>query len=157
MSTCPKSLLLFILCRRKISGVMDLFRERSAWKPKPVIQGNKGWQDERRERQSCKMTELLLFMFHRSGSHYFPPSSPSCQHAALSPARAVVLLPSIGQTCYPQQCYRFAGFRAEKRWSISSPVWDFVLLVQRRAAKERGGRGQKQETPLLWDKLHPSI
>ena len=124
MSTPPKSLLLFGLCRRKNSGMMDLFRERSAQKLKPVIQRNKRADRLKGGRGSpVRKSELLLFMFHPSGSHYFLPSSPSRQRAALSPARTTVLLPSTGQTCFPQQRCRFAGFRAEKRWSISSPVW----------------------------------
>lgn len=126
ISTSSKhfSLLLFVLCRRKNSGMMDLFRERSSQKLKPVIQRNKKADRVKGERDSpARKTVLLFFMFHPSGSHYFPPLSPSRQRAALSPARTTVLLPSTEQRSSPQKHCGFAGFRAENRWSISSLVW----------------------------------
>lgn len=157
MSTFPKSLLLFGLRRRKISGMVDLFRESSAQELEAAIQRNKKADGVKGGRGSpVRKFQLLLTTFHPSGSHYVPPPSPSRQCAAPSPARPT------GRMCSPQQRCGFAGFRAEKRWSISSPVWlkeagwlNSVLLVQRRVAKKGGGRGEKQDTPLLWDKLLP--
>lgn len=137
----------------------DGFIQRSAQKLKPVTRRNKraGRVNGGRGGPVAK-TELLLLMFNLSGSHFFPAFisfTPAFLHAALSPAPAPVLLSSAGQACSPQQHCGFARFRAERGWSISSPVWlkesrwvNMVLLMQRRVAKEWGGRGQKQETPL---------
>lgn len=153
MNTSPKSLLLFVLCRRKISWMMDLFRERSDQKLKPVIQRNKRADRAKGGRGSpVRKTELLLFMFHPSGSHYFPrlPAccyEPSSYHSAAPLHRTDTFPLATLRVCRVQN-------RKEMEYPLSTVVGrsrmtKLAALGAKESGKGRGREGMETGDPFI--------